>query len=237
MSRTFLATLVLVSCALTAWAQDTSQHSTIPHRNVPISTASTPRTLEEVLTVPENTEVSVEMLSGIHTQINHLDDPITAQVLQPVFVNGQLALPSGSLVDGHIRLVRPSRRLHRPAELGLRFDRIVLPNGEQKPFAAVLAAVDKAPGSSFHLDPEGRLVGARPQAWKWCFGGFAGLGAVGMIRAALVGPAAVSSVVPWAGATLLGLEVLWPRGREVNLPPQTHCRLRLSAPLTLRVPW
>jgi hypothetical protein len=104
------------------------------------------------LTVPAETEVKVQVLSGIHTQINHVNDPVIAEVLKPVFVEGKLALPPGSLLDGHITMIRNAGHMHRSAELGMRFDRITLPDGQEKPVAAVLAALEHPEMLDIHLD-------------------------------------------------------------------------------------
>src|SRR5208283_1373997 len=127
------------------------------------------------LTVPAETEVKVQVLSGIHTQINHVDDPVIAEVLNPVMVQGKIALPPGSLLDGHITVIRNAGHMHRTAELGLRFDRITLPDGQEKPVAAVLAALEHPEALDIHLDPEGHLASNRNMSWKALVGGFSAI--------------------------------------------------------------
>jgi hypothetical protein len=39
------------------------------------------------------------------------------------------------------------------------------------------------------------------------------------------------------GVALLGYAALWPKGNDVNVPPQTQCRIRLNYPVTVRVQW
>jgi len=187
------------------------------------------------LTVPADTEVSVQMLSGIHTQVNRVDDLVTARLLQPVYVNGKVALPAGSVLDGRITLIRTSGHLHRPAELGLRFERIVLPGGEAEPIAAILSALDKPRPLKLRLDSEGHLVGTRAFSWKSVFGGMAAFGGLGIAKAAAAGAAGLPTVLPLGGAALVACEVFLPKGNEVNLPPETRLRLRLNFPLTVWV--
>lgn len=146
-------------------------------------------------------------------------------------------MPSGTLLDGHITLIRNSGHMHRPAELGLRFDRISLPDGQEKPVAALLAALEHPESLDFHLDAEGHLTGNRSLSWKTLFGGVTALGTYGVLKIAAVGSSGASLVLPIGGAALIGYEAIWRRGREVDLPPDTHCRLRLNYPLTVRVPW
>jgi hypothetical protein len=174
------------------------------------------------------------MLSGIHTQVNHPNDLVTARLLQPVYVDGHVALPSGSILDGRITMIRKSGHVHRPAELRLRFDEILLPDGQAEPMAGVLAVLENSSNPDLHLDAEGHLTGGRGRSWKTLIGG-AGLGSFGAIKAMATGAAAASVGLSVAGAAAVGYELLWPKGHEVNLPPETRCLVRLNYPLTVRV--
>jgi hypothetical protein len=157
--------------------------------------------------------------------------------LNAVFVGGKLALPPGSLLDGHITMIRNAGHMHRAAELGMRFDRITLPDGQEKPVAAVLAALEHPEMLDIHLDQEGHLISNRMMPWKALGGGFAAFGAFGVLKIAAVGSAGASLALPLGGAALISYEALWRRGREVNLPPDVQCRLRLNYPLTVHIPW
>jgi hypothetical protein len=225
---------VLLS-AFAAFGQDYTTTSPLSHRDS--MGESTARSEGAALTVPAETEVNVQVLSGIHTHINHVNDPVIAEVLKPVYVQGKLALPSGSLLDGHITMIRNAGHMHHAAELGLRFDRITLPDGEEKPVAAVLAALEHPEMLDIHLDQEGYLTGNRATSWKALFGGVTALGTFGALKIAAVGSAGASLALPLGGAALISYETLWRRGREVNMPPDTQCRLRLNYPLTVHIPW
>jgi hypothetical protein len=230
------AAVFIAALAFSAVAQEAIPTAPLSHRGTFLADlASQPKPL--TVTLPAETEVNVEVLSGIHTQINRVNDPVIAKVLAPVSVKGKIALPTGSLLDGRITLIRNSGHMHRPAELGLRFERITLPDGQEKPIAAVLAALENPEALDFHLDAEGRLTGNRTISVKAVFGGIAALGTYGALKMAAVGSSGVSLVLPLGGAALIGYEAFWRRGREVNVPPDTHCRLRLNYPLTIRVPW
>jgi hypothetical protein len=119
----------------------------------------------------------------------------------------------------------------------LRFDRITLPDGQDKPVAAVLAALEHPEMLDIHLDPEGRLTSNRTRSWKMLVGGFTTLGTYGALKMAAVGSAGATLALPLGGAALISYEALWRRGREVNMPPDTQCRLRLDYPLTVHIPW
>ena len=236
MARLSGIAVLVMSCAISAVAQKVSTATPLSHRGTVVTSHEASLTPETV-TLPAETEVSVEVLSGIHTKVNRVDDPIVAEVLEPVYISGKLALPPGSLLDGRISMIRNAGHLRRPAELGLRFDRITLPDGQEKPIAAVLAALDNPATLGFHLDAEGHLEGNKASSWKGFVGGFAGLGSYWALTAAGVSSTGVAVILPVGGAAIIGYEGLWRRGREVNVPPDTHCRLRLNYPLTLRVAW
>lgn len=191
------------------------------------------------VTIPAETEATVQVLSGIHTQVSHVDDPIKARLLRPVLVNGQVALPAGTLFDGRVTRIRAAGRLHRSAELALRFEQITLPDGQVEPIAAALSALDNPRRTNTRLDSEGYLRGGRSVSWKSVAGGLAALGAFATVKATIASASAAAfwPALPLGGTALLGYEMLWRRGSDVHLPPQTPCRIRLDYPLTVRVPW
>lgn len=237
MRKAILMLLALGCLALSAWSQEVEPRSVLMHRAAAPARLGLAENAPSTLTVPAETEVAVQMLSGIHTRVSRVNDLVTARLLQPVYVNGRIALPSGSLLDGRITMIHPSRRLHRSAELGLRFEKITMPDGQAKSIAAVLAALENPEQLRLRIDAEGHLFASREVSWKSLFAGMAGLGAFGGVKAAAAGSAALSKVLPLGSAGWLGYEILWPRGRDVNLPPETLCRLRLNDPLTVRVAW
>jgi hypothetical protein len=233
LTRAAMVTLGVVVCAL---AQESVPTTPLSHRGS--GAADLPELAQpQTLTVPAETQVKVTMLSGIDTGINRVNDPVIAQVREPVFVKGKIALPPGSLLDGHITFVRPRRHMHRPGELGMRFDRISLPDGQEKPVSALLAALEHPELLNFHLDAEGHLVGNRTISWKTLFGGATALGAYGALKIVAIGSAGATLALPLGGAAIIGYEAFWRHGREVDIPPQTQCRLRLSYPVIVHVPW
>jgi len=236
MNRALTAITVIGFLAITAWAQESEVPVALPHRSG-LGSAGTESSLRsDRVTVPAETQVSIQMLSGIHTRINRPNDLVTARLLQPVLVGGHVVLPSGSILDGRITMIRNSGHVHRPAELGLRFDKIVLPDGQAEPMAGVLAVMETSRKLDLHIDAEGHLTGGRALSWKTLIGGV-GLGSFGVIKAVASGATAVSMGLSLAGAAAIGYEILWPKGHEVNLPPETRCLIRLNYPLTVRVSW
>jgi hypothetical protein len=237
MRKSFLAALAIIALVPAAQAETPYGLPTLTPSGQPPSDVARQISPEKLLTVPAQTEAAVQLLSGIHSQVSHLGDPIRAQLLQPVYVNGRVALPRGSLLDGHITRIRPAGRLRRPAELSLRFERITLPDGQDRPITAVLTALDALAPPSVRLDSEGQLKGTKPIFWKGLTGGLVGLGALAGVQTQLASAAALGATLPLGGGAVLAYAFLWPRGSDVHLPPDTRFHIRLHNPLTVRVAW
>jgi hypothetical protein len=184
-----------------------------------------------LLTVPAETEASVLLLSGIHTKISEVHDQVEGQLLRPVYVGGQLALPQGTLLFGRVTHVRAAGRMHRPAEIGFRFDEVYLPDGETEPVTARLAALE-SPGL-MRVDREGDLKGGRQFSWHLMTGSLIGAGGLAAIPR-VAGATAAASAGSIAAAGIVGCLVLLPHGPEVHLPPDTRCRVRFDYSFTVR---
>jgi hypothetical protein len=222
--------LMMLLVFFTAYAQAASGPTDLAPRARQYSPSSD---LRLTLTIPAETRATVQLLSGIHTRFTRVDDPIKAQLLQPVVIDGRVALPSGTLLDGRVTRVRPPGRVNRPAELALRFEQVTLPDGDVEPITAVLAV---APPHT-RLDREGYLKGARSVSWEGVTGGVSAIASFAVAKAAFASSATFWPILPAAGTALLGYEFLWRRGSDVHLPPQTPCQIRLDYPLTIRISW
>jgi hypothetical protein len=184
-----------------------------------------------LLTVPAETEASVMLLSGIHTKISQVHDHVECQLLSPVYVGAQLALPQGTLLFGRVTNVRAAGRMHRPAEIGFRFDEVSLPDGETEPVTARLASLE-SPGI-MRVDREGDLKGGRQFSWHLMTGALIGAGGLAVIPK-VAGATAAATAGSIAAAGVLGCLVLIPHGPEVHLPPDTRCRVRFDYSFTVR---
>lgn len=230
-----LGTVLAVAMAFVgpiAGVCDSDPPAGLIHRNTPgASAASTSVTV----TIPADTEVATELLSGIHTQVSRVGDSVTARLSRPLYINGRMALPLGTLLDGRITKIRPAGRLNRPAALALRFDRIALPDGEAEPVRGVLAALESPVKT--RLDSEGYLKGTPGVSWKGVAGGIVVLSALALARVPVGGSSALGSILPAGGASVLTYALLWRRGSDVHLPPETLCRVRLTHSVTVRIAW
>ena len=237
MAKTILGMIAILSLASALAAQDASPPRVLMHRSQLPASFVAPRYAQPTLTVPAETEADVELLSGLHTRVTSVDDPIIARVLRPVLVDGRVAFPPGSLLDGRVTRVHPASRLHRPGELAFRFEQITLPDGESEPVYAVLTALDDPLRSKMRVDAEGHIKGGRGFSWKSITGGLAAWGSLATVKFAVASTSAAAAFLPATGGGLVGFELLWPRGNDVHVPPETHARIRLDYPVTVRVAW
>lgn len=232
-------TMLAIACSLLSVATSSGQGPIQPvglsTRTISNPSAAVVLPTHTTLTVPADTEARIELLSGLHTRVSHVNDPIEARLLRPIVVNGKVALPYGTLIEGHITQLQSAGRMHRPAQLAFRFDRISLPDGQTAPITAVLSAPLGPEMKDARIDNEGNLKGTRGFSWKGIVGGIAGVGSLASIKAAVGGAASLAYVLPVGGAAFLGYELLLPHGSDVHVPPETKFRIRLSYPITVRV--
>lgn len=186
------------------------------------------------LTVPAETLIGARMLTGMHTLVSHVNDPVAAQTVQPVYVDGRLALPAGTLFDGHITSVRAPRRMRHDGRISFRFDYVTLPNGQELPVSAVIASLEKTKGLKGELDSEGHMEGRRKASWKSFFTGFLTVGGLTAAKVAVAGSVALTVAAPASAAAFVGYEVFLARGGNVNVPPNTRCNIRLNSSLTVQ---
>ena len=92
----------------------------------------------QAISIPAGTTLKLELLAPVSTKVAAVGDEFTAMLKEDKIVNGQIALPAGSVVRGTIEKIVPTKRLSRSAVLYLKFDHVVTPTGRQIPVNAGL---------------------------------------------------------------------------------------------------
>ena len=164
------AAVFMLVFAFAALAQDYNLGGPLSHRMTTGESASVAE--RATLTVPAETEVQGSGLVRDSHSNQPRQRPRHRRSLEACFRRRKARPATGSLLDGHITMIRNAGHMHRSAELGMRFDRITLPDGQEKPVAAVLAALEHPEMLDIHLDPEGHLTSNRSMSWKTLAGGF-----------------------------------------------------------------
>src|SRR5215472_9783908 len=123
----------------------------------------------------------VRLTKTITSKTSKTGDLFTGQVTQPITVNGQEVVPAGSLVDGHVAMVKPSGRIAGQAEMRIVLDHVLTPDDVRLSLAGSLEDAHGGPCASTAGDDEGTIKGCgkskKSAAKDAAIGGAIGAGA------------------------------------------------------------
>lgn len=170
------------------------------------------------ITIPESTVLTVKLDDTVASDTSQVEDRVGGTLAAAVTLGGTEALAEGAQVTGHVTDVKPSGKVKGRATLALRFTEVEARNGETVQMRT--AAVSRMARSAKRRDAA--TIG----------GSAAGGAVVGAIVGGKKG-AAVGAIVGGAGGTGV---VLATKGEEVRLGAGQTVKVRLSAPLTVRIP-
>src|SRR5271168_4837251 len=94
--------------------------------------------------VPAGTRLEIRLTSSVGSYASKVGSPVSAVLIAPVRVGGELLLPAGSVLTGTVKSVRRVGYgvLHEAAALTLEFSQIILPDDETLPLSSKVIAVD-----------------------------------------------------------------------------------------------
>jgi hypothetical protein len=177
----------------------------------------TTSTLREV-TIPEGTELPIVLETSVGSKTSRVEEPVRARLSRAVSVDGQQVLPEGSIVSGVVTDATPAAKVKGRAHLAVRFDSIT-PRGGDERYRIETAAIGRTAPATKKEDAI--KIGA-PAAGGAIIGAIVG-GDKGAAIGAGIGGGAGTAVV------------LSTSGKETSLPVGSALRLRLTAPLTVRI--
>jgi type IV secretion system protein VirB10 len=173
-------------------------------------------------------------MNTINSRTTQPGQGVYCETIFPITVANKIVIPVGSSVKGSItKVVRPERGKGK-AEIGMRFETLILPTGRTFPLRATLSGFGGTGREEFQ-PKESKIEGASSK------GDDAGKVAETTVTGAEVGTIAgavdghllkglgIGSLVGAAGG------LIWiraSRGKEIILPSGTNLELQLSAPLT-----
>ncbi len=164
----------------------------------------------------EGAQVSLVLLDAVSSKLA-TGSRFHARLGQALLVEGKVALPEGTLFEGHVE-TRSAGRMMRPGSMFLTFDRMVLPNGEIKVADLHLTSAENL---SLKADVEGKLhptVSKKRLAFQ--LGGTALAAKFADDLAEAVGGSAVGAgSARFVGAGAAATFFMLQKGREVNLKP------------------
>lgn len=177
-------------------------------------------------TIGEGTTIRVHLKEGLSTSDTVRGQAFRSTVASDVLEHGQVLIPAGAEVDGHVVEVS-SGHTGGHGFMRLRPESVVMPDGKRYRLSAYVAG---APGSRTQLGREGD-IGADTRYKKDAieYGGAMGVGAI--TGAALGGPAgALAGTIIGAGAVTVHLLVDHP---QATLDPGSTLLFTLTEPLSL----
>jgi len=169
------------------------------------------------VTLPAGTVLSLRLDSSVASNSSRVEDGVQAHLRRPVIARGVTVLPTNAPVSGFVTQAKESGRVKGRAVIAFRFTS-VRAHGEQYR-VATSSVVRQAQGTKRRDAAEIAL----PAAGGAIIGALAGGG-----KGAAIGAAA-------GGGAGTGV-VLATRGKEVRLGRGTLVSVRLTQPITVRVP-
>ncbi len=104
---------------------------------------------------PDGSVVHARLITPLSSASTQKGAEVEAMVSQPLFDEGRLILPQGSLLKGSVVQVQPARHLSHNGQLRMAFHELSLPSGVEQKVEATLAGVEAGKASNVKLDSEG----------------------------------------------------------------------------------
>lgn len=181
---------------------------------------------DEIIIIPAETELVVELLEEIDTKVAREGDTFKARVVSPSEIGG-------AVIEGRIAKNRKPGRLKRRAELVLSFDRIVLAKNRWSNFNAFIMEVLPVKGDNVkRIDNEGTVEGQRPyKSDSMKLGAATG---TGLVIGAIVGGPVGAAVGAGVGAAFGVGAVVVERGKYIHLAEQQQLRIKTAYETQIR---
>lgn len=171
------------------------------------------------VTIPAGTTLPLTLRTSVGSDTSNVEDAVRATLRRAVTIDGVQALPEGSVLTGHVTDAARSARVKGRARVAFRFTRLDRP-GDEGAVAVRTATVSRVAPATKKRDAA--TIG----------GGAVGGAIVGGILGGGDGAAKGAAIGGGAGTAA----VLATRGKEVRLAAGTPITVKLSAPLSVRVP-
>jgi hypothetical protein len=166
------------------------------------------------VTIPSGTTLAVRLVDPIDSETSQLGQTFHATLDSPLAVEGEVAIPAGYDVEGHIVDVKSAGKFAGQSVVALQLDRI------------------SAGGKFYNLqtDQYRRQGSSRGKNTATKVGAGAGIGA---IIGAIAGGGKGAAIGAAAGGGLGGGVQAATKGQQIKLPSETVLNFTLQAPLTV----
>jgi len=179
------------------------------------------QTIDE-LTIPRKTEIFITLERTISTRTASTGDKFFGRIAVPVTANDKIVIPVGSYIIGHVDISKQAPRVRGKAELGLKFDTIILPDGTTRDMEAMLGSAE---GYETATDEEGKIRASGGEGDVVGKGAVAGgtiggtMGGIGTrsLKGVGIGAGAGAATGAIIGALRKNKEVDLPRGTSITV--------------------
>ena len=209
--------------------QATQTSSSTGSANSPANNAPSANNAPDQLIVPSGTRLPLVLHNAISTRNAQPGDPVYLETVFPVIVNGKIAIPAGSYVQGEVTEARRPGKGKGTGEVRIRLTTLILPNGYTLNFDAIPTNTGTNGGE--FADKEGQITKDRDRAADAgtvikTTGAGAGIGGI-------AGGARGVGIGAGVGAAVGLAAVLMARGPELELPRGSSVDIMLDRPLPL----
>jgi hypothetical protein len=170
------------------------------------------------VTLPAGTVLPVDLETAVGSDISRVEQPVSGRLRRAVTVGGVEVLPAGTAVSGHVTAAQRPGKVKGRGLIALRFTRVDTP-GEGTSQMSTAQISRMAPATK----EKDALKIVAPAAAGAVIGRIAG-GKDAAAKGAVIGGAAGTGYV------------LSTRGKEIRLGKGADLSVKLTAPLTVRVP-
>ncbi len=185
-----------------------------PPPDTPEEPAPQYRPVPPSLTLATGTLITIRTSQYLSSNQNHPGDTFSAELQQPLVVDGWVVARRGQTVLGRLAVAQKAGRIKGVSQLGVELSRLILVDGQQLPVATQLMQTSAGTSKGRDAQAVGTTTGAGAAIGAIAHGGEgAGIGA-------LAG----------AGAGLVG--VLLTRGRATEIPAETVLTFQLQHQVT-----
>lgn len=169
------------------------------------------------VTIPAGTVLPVELETSVGSDTSRVEQPVRGALRRPVVINGTQVLPAGAAVFGHVTRAQRPGRIKGRGLIAMRFTEIDTP-GEGRTRMSTATVSRIAPATK----QKDALEIIAPAAGGAVVGRIVG-GKKGAREGALIGGGAGTAYV------------LSTRGKDIRLGRGASLRVRLTAPLVVRL--
>ncbi|RPJ80685.1 MAG: hypothetical protein EHM18_18105 [Acidobacteria bacterium] len=187
------------------------------------------------LTISRKTEIFITLERSISTRTASTGDKFYGRIAVPVTANDKIVIPVGSYIIGHVDTSKEAPRVRGKAELGLKFDTVILPDGTTREMKAVIGSAE---GYETATDEQGKIRASGAQGEDVGKGAVAGgtiggtLGGIGTrsLKGVGIGAGAGAATGAIIGALKKNKEVDLPKGTSITVVLDSDIRFARPAP-------